>query len=268
LTLLGVSFAVLRDELTGALLVAILAAGNLLVFAPRLPAGLHRLAAGRRPGALAIYIQLMPRAVHSLVVNWRLWVIAMLGACVAYLDRLVALVIQPELLPLFTLIVMCFSVVQMAVDFYYISAHRRDFLQQRISVWQALTSRGFLGSAGAGLVTATGLAVIVLSVARHGEAFPRAYVVIVALLQAIVATTVIPQQILYWNQEFRRILAIEAATWVFFVAAACGGWWWGVPPLVCFGAIATGAAARLAGYVASAHRTASAMVPVRADAVV
>ena len=232
--------------------VLVLAIGNLLVFIPQLPS---RFGSSLRKLRRATAFHMLRRAVLSLWSNWTLWAIALLSAGVAYLDRFVALVLDPAVLPLFMLIVMCFSIVQMAVDFYYVSRHRRDFLERRISVAGAFTSREFLLSAGVGLATALVASVITLRFSRGGSAFPLGYIAVIAFLQSTTAVAAVPREVLYWSHLLRWILRIELIFWVLFACAASAGWLLGLPVMTILIFVAACTGVRLLLYIVAGGRS-------------
>jgi hypothetical protein len=218
---LAVLLGLFHETIAAWLLVMMLSLANLAVFAPQIPVKLEqiaRLVSIKRLGWLA------RRASRSVIRNRLLWAIALLSSGVGYLDRAVALVLDKATLPLFMLVVMCFSIVALSLDFYYVSRHRRDFLEQTISIRTALASRDFVMSLGIGLGVAVCACVIVLHFSRNGAAFPRGYIVAIALLQTATALAAVPQQILYWKHAINRILAMELIFWALFVVATVGAW--------------------------------------------
>lgn len=205
---LAALLAALGAQAPAWLAVLVLAAGNLAVFVPQLPleAG-HALLRSRTAAKLLV------RAARSLYENRILWALALASACVAYLDRLVAMVVDKSILPVFMLVVMAFSVVQLAVDFFYVSRHRREFLDQAVSIKSAFGSRGLLGTLASGVAAAALLALAVLHYSKNGAAFPFAWVLIIAALQSCLAVVEIPRQILYWKHYLGAILRIELGFW-------------------------------------------------------
>ena len=259
------TIAGMKLRASGSAIVLALAAANFLVFVPQLPKSALRLVSWRGARVLR---WLVPRAVRLIAVNWFLWVIAVLGAGIGYLDRIVALSVEPAILPVFVLVVMCFSIVQMAVDFYYVSIHRREFLQQRVPIRAALTSAAFLRSLALGLVVAFAAAIAVLTFSRGGRAFPTAYIFMIAVLQASFAAATIPQQILYWHHEFGRILRIEVSFWLGLAVVAAVGLLGAMPAVAIYATVAVGAVARLSGYVVFARRRTSTLSRIEVDALV
>ena len=245
--------AVTGGETPTWLLVFVLALGNLAVFVPQLPSSLRRCL---RVIRLDMAVWLSVRAVRALLGNWILWAIALLGSGVGYLDRIGALVLDKAILPLFMLIVMCFSIVQMAVDFYYVSHHRRDFLEQRISVLDAVSSRKFVVSLSAGLVLACVSSFVVLQLSHNGADLPLGYVLAIAALQVSFAMVSIPQQILYWKHYLVHIFRIEIAFWALFAVSVIAGWWLSLQLAGVLALVTACALARLAIYIGVAVRVA------------
>lgn len=235
------------------LLVLVLSIGNLAVFVPQLPLGFGRKLMAR---GYSTTTRLAYRAARSLLANRLLWVFTLITAGVGYLDRLVVLVLDKATLPLFMLVVMCFSVVQMAVDFYYVSQHRRDFLEQRISLGAAFTSREFLGSLVAGLTLAVIACIAVLRFSRNGPEFPFEYVLAISALQVLLAVVLVPQQILYWKQCIARMLRIEVTFWALFLGASLVCWWFRLPMVGVLALVVACAFTRFALYFAVALRAA------------
>jgi hypothetical protein len=202
-------------------LVIVLAAGNFVVFVPQLPRGVAaNLALRSGTGGLWLW----RRAVAALRADWLLWAIPLLSALVSYLDRVVALLVDEAMLPMFTLVLMCFSILPLVVDFYFASQYRREFLDRQISVAKAVRSPRFLLSFGAGLLVSGAACAIVLLVSRSGSEFPLAYVGAIAALQVIASLANIPREILYWTHAVGAILRIEGWFWVLFILAGVATW--------------------------------------------
>ncbi len=244
----GVLIAVMLGghNVPAALIILILAASALTVFLPGTPVRLLRKFVSMRLSTIA---HLARRAIAAMWNGWMLWVIAVLGASVAYVDRIVALMVAKPLLPLFTLVVMAFSVLQMSVDFYYVSAHRTSFLQGRISIKRVFTSGSFLGSLLGGFAVGGVCCAVLLLLSKNGPDFPIAYVLAIALLQVSAALTAAPFQILYWRGELRRILLTEVGFWLLLLALvtlvkALGG-----SPAAMFAAVVGCALFRLTLYI-------------------
>lgn len=219
---IGAVIGLLSDATSPSLLVVALTMANLMVFVPRLPVGLFRVLWVRGFGTAT---WLGRRAACSLRVNWHLWALALAMGGVSYVDRFVALIFDKAMLPLFMLVVMCFSAVQLVVDFYYVSRHRRDFLHHSIGIGHALTSRAFLSSLSAGVVIGAVACFTVLQLSQGGRNFPLAWILAIASVQTALATAAIPREILYWKEYIGRMLVIELLFWTMFVGLGVMCWW-------------------------------------------
>ncbi len=251
LTSLAALLVVTGQEAPAWLAVLVLSSCNLLVFVPQMP---NRIWRNVRPGRSGTALWLARRAAHSLLDNRILWALALITASVGYLDRVIALVLDTAILPLFMLVAMCFSVVQMAVDFIYLSRYRRDFLERRMSIGRAFTSREFLGSFSAGLAIAGLASIAVLHFSHNGAEFPLGYVFAIGALQVSLAIAIIPAEILYWSHGhgLGRMFCIELVFWALFSCAVFVGWWLGLPVVGFLGLAVACAFVRLVLYVAAA----------------
>lgn len=240
-------------------LIVVMTAANLLVFVPQLPRHLLRnlWAHGIAPAAWVL-----KGAVRSLARNWVLWVVALLGSAVAYIDRMIALALDQAVLPVFMLVVMCFSIVQMSVDFYFVSQYRRDFLEQRIHMPEVFSNGIFVRSLGGGLVLALVGCGIVLHVARNGSSFPLGYAAAICVVQVATSISAIASEILYWTRKLAGILYIESLFWLMFAAAALIARAFATSPTTFLALAATCAVIRLASYIFAAAR----VVPTRPKA--
>ena len=210
------SHAVTRGSTSSSLAVLALTFGNAVVFLPGLPGGVWRVFID---GSMSRLSWLLRRSVGSLIRHWRLWATALITGSVGYLDRVVALAVDATLLPLFVLVIMCFSIVQMAVDFYFVSIHRREFLQGEITLRKAVTHPALVTSMAAGVIAAAIACALVLRFSHNGADFPWTYVAGIAVFQIAIAVATIPQLIVYWSRHFDWVLRTEGVFWVVLLAS-------------------------------------------------
>lgn len=200
----GIAVLLSGREISAALIVAALAIAQAITFVPQIPTALW----SRCPSSKHAW-RLTARGAGRLWSQRKLWLLLILGAVVGYLDRGLSMLLDPAQLPLFMLVVMAFSVVQMSVDFFYISRHRRDFLEHRIHLGHAICSHNFLKCLAWGIAAGAAAVAAILLSSRGGNNFPLSYVVCIALLQVAIATTALPQQILYWHHCEHIMMRLE-----------------------------------------------------------
>ena len=232
-------------------LVVVLSLGNIAIFVPQLLSNLGANLWGRTKG---LYRWLFYRAMRTLYSDRSLWMIALIGTLVGYLDRMLAFTIEKSALPIFTLIVMCFSILQMAVDFYYVSQNRRDILERRIDVFGAFRSNRFVVSFCVGLALSSLAAFATLFLSRGGSDFPLVYVASIAGLQIAVTIANIPREILYWSNLFNWILRIEIGFWAIFAVGASIAMLLGTPVVTILGLAVATVFVRLLLYVVMANK--------------
>ncbi len=248
---LGVLMLWMGGRAPAPLAVALLTLGNVVVFSPQLPASMRRILSVR---SVRVVGWLARRAVAMLRANWRLWAIALVSASIGYVDRVLGFAIDPANLPIFLLVVMCFSIVRMSVDFAYLSRHRRDFLQQRLSVRGAMLNWEFMATIVAGLGLASIAVTFVLRAARGADSFPLLYVLAIGALHTSVAISLIPREISYWTHAYGLILRIEGLFWALFASAAGALWMLGLGAGEILAAAACCAWVRLAMHLVVASR--------------
>jgi hypothetical protein len=117
------------------------------------------------------------------------------------------------------MVVMACSAIPTAVDFFFVSYRRTDFLQNTIALRELWRERRLhLSLAGGALITVCACSVL-LTFSVGGPEFPVPYVFMIATVQVSLALSTMPQQILYWSRRFRLILVTEAAFWVSMLSA-------------------------------------------------
>lgn len=252
LQVLGVTLPIpLLPGVSAPVVILALAAANFIVFIPQLPDVARRLVL--RPNR-ALLAWLGRRALTAIWGNRLLWTIAVASAGLGYLDRLVALLLDRDVLPLFMLVVMAFSITQLSVDFFYVSTHRTEFLQRSVTARSALRSRDFLTSLASGFALSLMASAVILFTAKNGSAFPLRYIAAIAVLQLSIASTAIPLQIIYWSDAYSWILRVEVIGWPSLAAAVLLSVLTAQPVAFTLGLIATFAAIRLVIYVSLADR--------------
>jgi hypothetical protein len=249
----AVALAITGKETPAWLMAVMLSIGNVIVFVPQLPKGLARNLLQIR---FKTFGWLARRSIRLLLASWSIWVTAQLTSGFSYLDRGVALVLNKAILPLFMLVVMCFAVVQLAVDFHYVSRYKRDFLEQQITIGAALRNVDFLVSLVGGFAAGAAACFAVLHFSPSGAEFPRIYVVVIAFLQLAIAVSTIPREILYWNQRLKSIMAVELLFWLLFACSALIAWSQSYSLTRIFGLVALCAGVRLILYVVFSMRPA------------
>lgn len=187
-------------------IIFLLTLSNFIVFRPRLSKKLFRI---KKLFRLTIIYRLSYRALRLMVTNRTLWFIALMGSSYGYLDRIFSLVLDQSLLPMLALVVMSFSVLQMSVDFYFISPKRREILEGNISLTSAMQSKQFLLCLIIGFTISIILASFVLWFSANGIDFPGENIIAIAVIQISLAIVILPYQILYWTEHYIWIFHIE-----------------------------------------------------------
>ena len=205
--------ATIGSDLSAFGVVMLLTVANLVVFCREVAAGTWLIIF-----RFKTFGWMIGKCMHSIFDNRLLWSIALLGSVFGYFDRLLAMMVEPENLAIFMLVVMCFSVLVMAVDFYFLTPFRRDFLERKITLQGALLSKRFLLSLLASLGVGSVASIVILLTTKGGSEFPLIYLIAACLLQCLIAIVMLPQQILYWHGKLKTMLWIEVFSQVLFGA--------------------------------------------------
>ena len=165
---------------------------------------------------------LVRRSIRSLYIDNSVWIVSILGSLIGYIDRLIVAFMDKSLLPVFTMAVMCFSCMQMAIDFIYLSANRVEFLRGELTIKKSILSPTFLKSLSIGFLLST-LGVIFASNNVKGWDLLSQYdLILLFLIQLFLGLTVIPKEMIYWSSKIQSIIKIDVFFWfcsaIFFLA--------------------------------------------------
>lgn len=199
LQLAGVFVAVmLLHSAATYLVVACLLVGNLVAYGSKL--SWHYLPWERKAWYVSLYSCL----------NQRLfWILSVIGTLISYFDRVLVMFFQQSDMAVYTILVSCMSVVQNAVEYFFMSFRRRIILQGHLTLKGVFLCRGFYLILGGG--TALG---VVASVGTlwiyHGSQIDHIELVpIVLLTQLALAISMLMREIIYWNHRVQHLLILE-----------------------------------------------------------
>lgn len=210
LQLAGVSAAaVLLGPAAAQAAVGLLLAGNLAVYGAKVP--LRYLPAqwqDWKVGAAACF-------------NQRLfWLLSMVTTSISYLDRIVVMVFQQSDMALYTILVSSMSIVQNAVEYFFMSLRRRVILQGQLSLAGVFLNRRFYLILGSATLAGCMVSWLLLRL-YHGRQIDNLELVpIVLLSQVALSVTLVLREIIYWNHNVLRLVWLEGGFIVCTLAAA------------------------------------------------
>jgi len=235
----------------GWLEILVLLAGTLVVFVPQVPSAVWALVR-RIKRSTAVW--LLRHGAAWLSANWLAWMLALLASAMAYLDRMFALFIDRNMFALFMVVAMCWSSVQLAVEFFYVSRNRRAFLEHRLSLRMVFGTWGFWACLGFGVLVGAVTSVAALVFSRDGGEFPVSYIAVIAIYQILLAAGSATREFPYWQNWINAMVRIEVMFYLLLVAAIIVGWAAHLPAIWIFVLGAGCFAIRLAMYVAIARQ--------------
>jgi hypothetical protein len=178
--------------------IGFLLAGNLAAYGNKLP--WRYLPVGRRDWRNGIISCLKQRS---------FWALSLLSSSISYLDRVVVMLFQQSDMAVYTILVSSMSIVQNAVDYFFVSLRRQDILKGHLSLADIFLNRRFYII----LVIAAFIACVVSWVMLHlyhgKEIVHFELVLIVLLSQLVLSVTLVLREIIYWNHSVKQLVLIE-----------------------------------------------------------
>lgn len=189
----------------GWMFILALALGNMIAFVPRVPAtAVGRLFAHGR----SQFVQLRS-AIRLIMRSWQLWALSLAAAFSGYNDRLIVLFAKKDDLAIFTLLIVSMSVIQTAVEYFYLSQKRREILEGSINFSDVIKSKSFIRIVVVSMFV--GLVISVLNIYLYSNApkIPAILFLFIAITQISLAATLISREIVYWNNQINAALKVE-----------------------------------------------------------
>jgi hypothetical protein len=196
--------------------VAALIAGNVMAYGTKLPWR-------HLPGRWRDW-----KEAAAACLNQRLfWLLSMISTVISYLDRVVVMLFQQSDMAVYTILVSSISIVQNAVDYFFVSLRRRDILKGQLPLAGIFLNRRFYLTLGVAALVGCTASFVMLRL-YHGQQIDHLELVpIVLLSQVALSVTLVLREIIYWNYSVQRLAMLEggfiACTFIFAaVLRACG----------------------------------------------
>lgn len=137
------------------------------------------------------------------------WLLSLATTVIAYLDRIVVLAFQQSDIAMYTLLVACLSVVQNAMEYFFVSLRRKEFLQSRIHLPAVFRDKDLYLIIGGG--TALGAALCWTTVYFYrGQSIAQWWLIPVVLVSQItLSLTLVIREMLYWKNDVRWLIRLE-----------------------------------------------------------
>ena len=203
---LAVLLVVFEEKLDAWMVIFVFGFSNMLVFIPQVNSLIFKFATV--PSRVTL-LWIGRRAVKSLAGNREIWLFACIMASWGYIDRIIALVMDKDILAIFMLVAICFSLIPTIFDFYYLSRHRKDFLENKISIRKGFLSIDFILCLSIGILLSFLTSMAVIHYIGDDSGFPLGILPGLAAIHLLLTVTHVPHQILYWSKEVRVILKVE-----------------------------------------------------------
>lgn len=142
--------------------------------------------------------------------NQRLfWLLSMITTCISYLDRIVVMLFQQSDLAVYTILVSSISIVQNAVEYFFMSLRRREILQGRLSLSGVFLDGYFCMIVGIAAVVGSAASWVMLWFYHGNQIDHLKLVPIVLLSQVTLSVSLVLREIIYWNHSVARLAWLE-----------------------------------------------------------
>lgn len=148
------------------------------------------------------------------------WVLSIITTSISYLDRVVVMLFQQSDMAAYTILVSCMSIIQNAIEYFFLSLRRQDILRGQLTPAEVFFNPHFYIIIGFSAVFGTAASWAMLGL-YHGRQIDNLELLpIVLLSQAALSVSLVFREILYWNNSVARLVWHEAIFLLCAVTAA------------------------------------------------
>ncbi len=153
--------------------------------------------------------------------NQRLfWLLSLITTSISYLDRVAVMLFQQSDLAVYTILVSCISIVQNAVEYFFMSLRRSEILQGQLSLSGVFLNGRFYMIVGIAAVVGIAASWIMLRF-YHGNQIDHLELVPIVLLgQVTLSVSLVLREIIYWNHSVARLAWLDGGFIICTLATA------------------------------------------------
>lgn len=153
--------------------------------------------------------------------NQRLfWLLSLITTSISYLDRVVVMLFQQSDMAVYTILVSSMSIVQNAVEYFFMSLRRKEILQGQLSLSGVFLSGHFYRIVGFAALLGSGASWVMLRFYNDNQNDHMELVPIVLLSQVALSVSLVLREIIYWNHSVIRLAWLEGSFITFTLVAA------------------------------------------------
>jgi hypothetical protein len=142
--------------------------------------------------------------------NQRLfWLLSMMSTFISYLDRVVVMLFQQSDMAVYTILVSSMSIVQNAVEYFFMSLRRREILQGQLTLSGVFLNGQFYLTVGIAAVVGSAASWVMLRFYHDNQINHLELVPIVLLSQVALSVSLVLREIIYWNNSVVRLAWLE-----------------------------------------------------------
>ena len=148
------------------------------------------------------------------------WLLSIITSFISNLDRLVVMLLQQSDMAVYTIMVASMSIVQNAVEYFFMSLRRKEILQGQVSLSGVFLNRHFYIIVGIACVFGSVTSWVMLRF-YHGKQINHLELIpIVLLSQVALSVSLVLREIIYWNHSVVRLAWLEGTFIIYSVATA------------------------------------------------
>jgi hypothetical protein len=164
----------------------------------------------------------MWKAIHKCLNQASFWALSMIATFVSYIDRVIVMIFQQSDMAIYTLLVSSMSVIQNAVDYFFVSIKRKEILQGRMLLRNIFLNKKFYGTVIFSSIAGCVIAWCMLYIYHEGRTEAVVLFPIVLISQITLSITMVIREIIYWNYSIRRLILLDSIFIVcVLISAAC-----------------------------------------------
>jgi hypothetical protein len=156
---------------------------------------------------------LLITSLKSLKFNISIWISSSLSVSIIYTDRIFAYIINQNILPSITIASTCFSLIQMGIEFFYISNYRREFLEKKMKISSVLSNTKFLLLIFSLIFVSVICYIMIYNYSSQSIRLNFEIILSIILINIFLAINSISYQILYWENKFSHLIKVDVLFW-------------------------------------------------------
>jgi hypothetical protein len=147
--------------------------------------------------------------IKTTIYQRKFWILSIITTVISYLDRIVVMLFQQTDLAFYTILVSSISIIQNAVDYFFVSLKRKEILQGQIHLKQIFFNHRFYLILSIASIAGLLVSWIMLRLYHSNEIVNFELIPIVLISQITLSITLLIREIIYWNYSIRHLIILD-----------------------------------------------------------